>query len=237
MNKILLIGAQHGNELLGERLYDYIKKTRPELRSNVRYVTGNVRARKLGIRYNESDLNRSYNGKSATYEERRAARILRYIQQEDFDLVLDLHTTTCQQPPCFIVPQLTPMNAKYINSSSIEYIVEMTHEIVRTSLIGVCPVAISIEVNREEVDDVLLENLCEDLTRYLQKNTVDKFNKIYTIDALLSKDEVTENDVELLQNFQKSSSGFYPVLVGENSYKMQTNYLGFKAYKVRTSRV
>lgn len=235
--KILLLGSQHGNELLGEKLYAHIKNKRPDILPYVTHKNANLRARRQNVRYIESDLNRSYNGKNTTYEERRARVILRYIQQQDFDLVLDLHTTTCKQIPCLITPGITPELQRFMRASSIETIVEMSHDIVKTSLIGVHRKSISVEVNRREITSELLESLCDDLLRFIQNRAHGLPKKIYKIDDLLHKKSITSVQAKTLKNFEYSPLGFYPVLVGENSYKKQTDYLGFKAYTVRVCKV
>jgi succinylglutamate desuccinylase len=237
MKKILLLGSQHGNEILGDALYAYIKSHRKNLLPNVTYKTGNLRAKKAGVRYVESDLNRSYNGGRSTYEERRAARILQYIHDNGFDLVLDLHTTTCEQPPCFIIPDVTDTLLPLLRASSITHIVLMKHGIVRTSLIGVCPQAVSIEINKHQLGDAQMAALCDDLERYLKKKAHGAEKELYDISAPLKKTEISELDAAALKNFTLSKFGFYPVLVGENSYKAQTDYLGFKSEVMRRSRV
>jgi aspartoacylase len=237
MKKILLLGSQHGNELLGEALFSYITDKRPELLSSVSYLVGNLKAKKENVRYIDSDMNRSYNGKRSGYEERRAERIRRYIKKESFDLVLDLHTTTCEQPPCLIVASINEQITPFLRASSMMKVVHMDHPIVETSLIGVCSQALSIEVNKDTLDDELMERLCDDLTHYIDGTALSADKTIYQIDSLLAKTELSEEKSKTLRNFQKSEYGFYPVLVGENSYKKQTTYLGFKAYKVYQSKV
>jgi succinylglutamate desuccinylase len=238
MNKILLLGAQHGNELLGRQLYGHIARRRPQILPFITYKAGNLRAYKQNVRYIESDLNRSYTGKRHTYEERRATRILKYIIQNKFNLVLDLHTTTCEQPPCFIAPGVTPGTERFIRASSITRIVQMNHSIVASSLIGNCTQAISIEVNRQEAEaSTLLDALCDDIERYILGDTGTATKTIYHVDDLLKKTEVTDAQAAMLHNFQRSAQGYYPILVGENSYKKQTEYLGFKAYETETIRL
>ena len=231
MKKILLLGSQHGNELLGDYLYLYIDTERPSLKYYVEFAIANPEARRNQTRYMESDLNRSYNGNNTTYEERRANEILSFINKGNFNLVLDLHTTTCKQPPCLITKST---DHPFIDTSSIKHVVHMSHEIVRTSLIGVCEQAISIEVNKNEAKkEALLSKLCDDLELYLTEKSSTTPKLMYTVDSLLKKAEIPASDVAGLRNFHKSKFGFYPILIGEDSYKKQTDYLGFKAYKVR----
>lgn len=229
MKRVLLLGSQHGDELLGDQLHDYIVANHPDMTGYVDFIIANPAAKKKGVRFMESDLNRSYNGKNNTYEERRGAELLSIISSKEYDLVLDLHTTTCQQPPCIITAS---SGHPFIRASGIEKIVHMNHDIVRTSLIGVCEKAISIEINKQQCDGKMLELLIADIRNYMQDNAAKTAREIYEVSDLLRKDELSESEAAGLQNFQKTPLGFYPVLVGENSYKKHTEYLGFKAYKV-----
>ncbi|HEX6416224.1 MAG TPA: succinylglutamate desuccinylase/aspartoacylase family protein [Candidatus Saccharimonadales bacterium] len=229
MKKILLLGSQHGDEPLGDTLFDYLRHNRPDMLEHVDFLIGNPEAKKRGIRFIESDLNRSYNGKHATFEERRASEILAFIEQGSYDLVLDLHTTTCVQPPCLITASISH---PFIDASSVSKIVHMNHDIVRSSLIGVLKTAISIEVNRDEIDQTLLRSLVDDIERFITNRTSETKKEYYEVSALLRKSELSEQEAALLKNFHRAKAGFYPVLVGENSYKKHTDYLGFKAYKV-----
>jgi len=237
MKKILLLGSLHGNELLGKKLYDYITEIRPDIVPHVRFKIGNIKAYRKNVRQIESDMNRSYTGGTTTYEERRAATILRYIRYEAFDLVIDLHTTTCLQPPCIIIPRISDYNRRFINSSSIDKIVLMPDDISKTSLIGVCPMAVSIEVNNTEITEQLMDQFCNDIERYIHNTTCETPKTIYEIKGFLNKNEISDKDVSTLRNFEYCSFGFYPILVGENSYKKYTKYLGFKAHKTLGSRL
>jgi succinylglutamate desuccinylase len=230
--KILLLGSQHGNELLGEKLYAHILKHQPELADHVQYVVGNPEARRQRKRFIESDLNRSYNGRETTYEERRATYILDIIHEQSFDLILDLHTTTCVQPPCLIVPSIHPELARFLRACSLTRVVHINHAIAKTSLIGACPQAIAIEVNKNDVSPQLLSSLCADIHRFIKQEATHTKKQIYEVTELLAKGSFTESQAGQLVNFTRSSHGFYPILVGENSYKKHTDYLGFKADKM-----
>lgn len=233
MKRILLIGSQHGNELLGEVLYRYIKKNRKELLPYITYRTGNIKAKKAGVRFIESDLNRSYTGGRATYEERRAGRLQRFIGAGSFDLVLDLHTTTNTHiESCLIIPSINDSIKPFLAASSINRLVVMQHPMVETSLIGTCPKALSVEVSHLALDGSLMHQLCGDISRYLAGDTSPGNRTVYEINHLLGKGELPVSELKKLRNFAKSEYGFTPVLVGDNAYKKHTQYVGFKAYKV-----
>jgi hypothetical protein len=116
----------------------------------------------------------------------------------------------------------------------MRHIVQMKHPIVTTSLIGTCSRALSIEVNEiEAANDAILDSLCDDIERYLNEKPGEVSKTIYQVRDLLLKTEIDESQIITLRNFHQSPQGFYPILVGENSYKRQTPYLGFKAYKIQ----
>jgi succinylglutamate desuccinylase len=232
MKKILLLGSQHGNELLGDALYAHIRTHRRDLLPFVTFKIGNPRAKKLRVRFIESDLNRSYAGTGKTYEERRAKRLLRFIKQGNFDLVLDLHTTTVDQPPCLIVPRLNGQILPFLQACSIKRLVHMRHEFNVTALTGACPVAVAVEVNHQSLNEALMTRLCDDITRYLKSMPLPLERTVFEVNDLLAKNEMSEEEAVKLRNFERCKHGFAPVLVGENSYKKHTAYLGFKAYKV-----
>jgi hypothetical protein len=227
--KLLLLGSQHGNELLGERLYRRIKKYHPDVLEYLSFRIGNPKARRQGVRYIESDMNRSFEKKRDTYEANRARKLLAYIDEQAFDLVLDLHTTACIQPPSFIVGSMSASVKTFIRASSIRRVVHMRHEIVHSSLIGTVPQAVSIEVSNSDVSTTLLDSLIKDIQRYITSRVFETEKSLYVVDQLLLKTEVTEIESTMLTNFQPSALGFIPILVGENSYKKNTPYLGFKA--------
>jgi hypothetical protein len=234
MRKVLLLGSQHGNEKLGDALYAHLSTKRRELLPHITYIIGNPRAYAENIRYIESDLNRSYNGKRNTYEERRALKLLNFIGDGMFELVIDLHTTKCLQPTFMMVASDSEEIERFKHATSIKRVVYMKHHIKKTSLIGVCPNAISIEVNEHSLDIKLLGALCDDIERYIIGVSSLVTPQMYEIYDLLGKEELPQSDIKVLQNFKKTTYGFYPILVGDNSYKKQTDYLGFKARIIET---
>lgn len=229
---ILLLGSQHGNELLGERLYHHIKKYHPDITQHITFRLGNPRARKMKVRYTESDMNRSYNPSLATYEARRAKIIEDDIAKKGYDLVLDLHTTTCVQAPCVIVAGIHPVVRSYLRTASIRKIVHLQHPIVATSLIGRIPHALSIEISNGDLNRDLFDALAQDLRRFIEQSpSTATESSLYVVNELIQKSEVTSEAVAAFRNFELSAAGFIPILTGENSYKKNTHYLGFKAEK------
>lgn len=236
MKRILILGRHHGNEPLDDVLKKYIRRHKPHLLPYITFKTANVKAKRLNVRFIEKDMNRSYTGMRDTYESRRATYISRFIHSNSFDLVLDLHTTNCIQPPCLLVRRVNPANSDYLRASHIEKIVDIQHEIANASLIGNFPNSISLEVMNRDLTNVrLMSNLINDIERYMLGITFSRTKTIYHVTNLLLKSDITKN-VEL-KNFEMSSQGFIPILTGENSYKNDTHYLGFRSDKAEQTKV
>lgn len=230
MKKILLLGSQHGNELLGDRLHDYIQANHTELLPYIVFRIGNPRAHEANVRYLESDMNRSYTTSEDTYEARQAKDLLSYIKNEHFDLVLDLHTTVCIQPPCIIIRDITISNIDFLRATSIDKIVLLQDPMVETTLAGVCPQAVAIEISNNDVA-ANLDSLCRAIKKYVENDITPAEKSVYTVESLLLKAEASPDEVGELINFQPTRAGYIPILTGENSYKKNTHYLGFKATK------
>lgn len=230
MNHLLLLGRHHGNEPLDDVLKSHIKRHAPHLLPYIKFKTANLKAKRSGVRFIESDMNRSYDGRTNTYESRRASRIRRYIMENNFDIVLDLHTTNCVQPPCLLVHNINPKNAVFIKASHINKIVDIQHPIVRTSLIGTHPNSISIEItNKDLSNNRVISNLVGDIERCIFGRLYSKQKTLYRVDDLLMASDVKSSTI--LKNFETNVQGFIPILTGENSYKKDTHYIGFRADK------
>lgn len=238
MTKILLLGSQHGNELLGEELYKYIKARRQELLPYVTYKVANPKAKKANVRFIDADMNRSFDGSNQTYEQRQAKRVIKYIEAGKFDLVLDLHTCFSIMPPCMIVPHNYTGRMRFMSASHVSKVVTLGSEILNTTLVGNCPNCVTKEVNRDSVNMTFLDALCDDITRYIDADTGVAIKTVYKAEAL-AKTELSLRETNKLKNFVKSDHGFYPILVGQNPYKKMIGYkyLGFKAYSAERTKL
>ena len=232
MKQVLLIGMQHGNELLGDKLMNYIALHNPKLLESVDFVVGNPRAFKNKVRFIDTDMNRSYNKKSPepSYEEIRANKVIELIQATRYNLVLDLHTTTAKQPPCVIMSDFTDATKKFLRCTDISTVVKMPKDITVHSLIGSCRQALSIEVNYEESSGSTLRNLVRSIVAFINNSDTAKEVTVYEVESLLRVDDLTTNPGSQIQNFKALANGCYPVLLGETAYE-SAGYLGFKAKK------
>ena len=233
MKRILLLGSQHGNELLGDHLFAHLQQYFPALLPHITFVIGNPKAHAAGERYIESDMNRSYGSELATYEAQQANRIEALINENNFDLILDLHTTFCSEPPCIIIEDIYDENKAFLRASSIDKIVLMQNPLVKTSLVGRTKRAVALEIANEDINDALLDQLCKDIRKYINQTDEATQKSVYKVTNLLLKTAITPEEAAKLVNFEMSDQGFIPILVGENSYKKNTEYLGFMAQNVQ----
>lgn len=238
MKKVLIVAYQHGNEPLGKYVYRKITSTYAQ-HDTVSYIEGNPRAIANNSRYIQTDLNRSYGFMNAkTYEQKRAQFIYNCIQDGQFDLVIDFHTTNCKLEPLVLVHGLSTAKNNFVRRLYINNIADMQLPIVQHSLIGVCDNALSVEVENSQINDMVTSQLAQAVMDYVHqipsKTTV---KKLYTVTGLINKKDMSARELCALKNYVLSARGFYPILVGENSYKSQTNYLGFAATKLQVIEV
>lgn len=225
--KILIIGATHGNELLGPKLYSRMLTSRSSLLENIDFIIGNPRAYASRKRYMECDLNRSYHDKGKRYEERRAREIARYIEITKPDLVLDMHTTTCEQPNCLIVGNTEGgVKRRFLRASHITHVLQVQP---LDSIVVLGDNVAAYEVQNRNITNVLLDDIICDLQRFVEDSAGFEKKKVFMMSDKIYKKEVSKSDASAFVNFQLSPLGFVPIMTGENSYKKQTDYLGFKS--------
>lgn len=225
--KILIIGATHGNELLGVKLYDRLLKKRSPLLEYIDFLIGNPRAFAKKTRYTESDLNRSYGKEGSTYEEQRAQEIRDYIAFTKPDLVLDMHTTVCHQPPCIIVSNLNGrIKNEFLQACHIPTILKVAS---MNDILTIGDYIIGYEVPNHMITAQLLDDIISDIERFVNGVAGYETKRLYTMHGKIFKHEVTTAQAKTFVNFSQHKLGFVPIMTGNNSYKRNTDYLGFKA--------
>jgi len=114
LNRVLIAGATHGNEFIGAFLIKKFEQF-PQLISRSTFVTqtllSNPKAFDKGVRYIDTDLNRSFNQQSVEktltfYEDLRAREIEQLFGLDGktpVDLIIDLHSTTANMELTLII--------------------------------------------------------------------------------------------------------------------------------------
>ena len=225
--RILIIAATHGDELLGVKIYRRLLQKRSPLLEYIDFMIGNPKAFAANCRYIDSDLNRCYGVVGDLYEQNRAQEIASYIRATSPDLVLDMHTTSCRQPNCLIVSDLRgEMKRRMLASSHITNVLQAKkmHDITTcgSNVIG-------YEVTNVSITTALLDEIISDLQRFIDNTTSFPSKKLFKMQGKIYKGSVTEEQAATFTNFEMNTLGFVPIMTGNNSYKKQTDYLGFKS--------
>lgn len=225
--KILMIAATHGNELLGIKLYQRLLARRSPLLDAIDFIVGNPRAYAEKLRYIDTDLNRSYGVQGAGYEVLRARKIQEYIELTRPDIVLDMHTTNCVQPNCLIVHSLDgDMKKRFLRASHIDTILQVQP---MGDIATVTDNVVGYEVPNKAITPILLDEITKDLENFVSNEEPYPAKKLYRMHGKIYKRDVQPQQAKSFVNFQQHELGFVPIMTGNNSYKKQTDYLGFKA--------
>lgn len=225
--KILIIAATHGNELLGIKLYQRLLRTRSPLLEYVDFIIGNPHAYASRKRYTERDLNRSYQSMGISYEEQRARDIKHYIATTKPDIILDMHTTACVQPDCLIIADTSgEMRQRFLRTCHIDTILQV-HSLNDIASIG--DNVIGYEVPNRHISPDLLDAIIEDMRRFVDDEIYVATKHLFKMTDKIYKKDVTTEQAKTFVNFHMHELGFVPIMTGENSYKKQTDYLGFKS--------
>ena len=225
MTKILAIISTHGNELLGPNVLAYMLSKRSKLLEDIEFIIANPRAYAKNVRYIESDLNRSYGLGLDTYESQRAKVIEERIQLLRPELVLDFHTTTAEQLDLLITADRNnEVVQRFINASAIK------DNLVVSPLNDITTVAqnfVAYEVPNSHLNDDLYKQICADIARYLDEETVDQERTFYKMVGKILPEE--ERSIVDLKNFVYNDTlQTIPAFLGEEAYKQDGTYAGFR---------
>ena len=144
--RLLIVGGVHGDEPFGLRLVKRIKDVRPE---GVEGVVANMKALKKGVRYLETDMNRSFAVEApVSIEERRAEELMPKLMASD--AVIDVHSTRAQGTTCAItVCEPNKLHLKIARHLNMKRLVIMPPS---GSLVATCPdKAISLEIATDKL--------------------------------------------------------------------------------------
>lgn len=202
---IRIVAGQHGNEKSPVRALES---------RGMDFIVGNPKAREGNVRFLNQDLNASYGTANDSHESMRAQEILREIPESD--VVIDFHTTSAEGPPFVILMDvaLLPLAER----TGLKHAVLMTHNIKKGHALINARDGIAVEISgydtQESFDTTLtvLDNL--------ESGGVSPLELYEVYDLITEPGEY--------ENFVECKDGFYPVLVGEESY----DFIGLKARKL-----
>jgi hypothetical protein len=226
--RILIVGAQHGDERLGPRVQRLLKKDTTGRYATVDYLCGNPRAYRQNVRFIETDLNRSYDTvPPQSYEQKRAQKILQHIREHKYDYVLDVHTSRAQGDRFFLATHVDGAVARIVGASPFTRVAVMPPAVADCSLIGHVPQAISVEYDRPLARTKrALDEIIELLDNLLAGRSEARPRELFYVADKIPLDSTIHPNAK---NFELCAEGFYPVIYARGgSYKQ---YLGFAAPK------
>lgn len=202
---IRIVAGQHGNEKGPVRAL----KSR-----SIDFILGNPKAGEENVRFIDQDLNASYGTDTGAYEATRAREILELIPKDE--IVIDFHTTSAKGPPFAILMDraMFPLAER----TGLSHAVLMTHNIKKGHALINARNGIAVEISgydTQESFETSLEVLDE------LESEISSPLTLYEVYDLITEPGEYENFVE-------HKDGFFPVLVGEESY----DFIGMKARKL-----
>lgn len=223
--KVTLVCCLHGDEVFGKKVFDYYQRQINNF-PGLRLVLANEQAFKKGTRFIDSDLNRSFPGKtSGNHEEKLAVEILKLVKNDEY--VLDIHTTTSSIRVTPIITAFTPKIKRILNLSAGREVVSMDGKQAHHSLIGNVKTGVSFEFGEKFASTKAALEEVSFIVRGLLNgySNVPIIRQIFHITGKIPSDFLL---LENAQNFQKVDFLGYPFLLGEKSYK---EHQGFFAKK------
>jgi succinylglutamate desuccinylase len=111
--KFAIIGGTHGNEPVGIKTIEKLAAKKITAIHDFQTFIGNPKAYKLKRRYVDSDLNRAFGetGEAKGYELERSKELTKLIKDQ-FDFILDLHTTTSNMELTVILTRTDELSLK-----------------------------------------------------------------------------------------------------------------------------
>lgn len=149
--KILLNILTHGDEFVGLKVADEIRRMHPSIIGNgLDIQIANERAYKESKRFVDQDLNRVFPGNpDGSCEEKRAHELKSIIAS--YDMVIDVHSTESGSGDMVIVTKFDNTTKKLLGALSPKYVLYM-NMLPDRSLISCAQIGIALEMGSEKDD-------------------------------------------------------------------------------------
>ncbi len=194
IKRVAIVGGVHGNELLGIYLVKKFQQY-PHLvkRDSFEVVTllANPQAIELNKRYIDLDLNRCFsfqdlnNESLIKYEQILAKKIVRQIQEDSIDFLIDIHTSTANMGMTLLLSNLLPFNVKLaaylVSLEPTIKVVYFPNNNQDNRLRNVCQLGFTLEIGsipHGVLDSTWFqktEQLIDNILNYLDQHNRDRF--------------------------------------------------------------
>ncbi len=227
MKKVLVFAGVHGNEPFGLKVLGKLK----ESSSPIQMLVAHPEAIAKRVRYIESDLNRSFNGKSKTLEERLAVSIKKELVHSKPDIVIDLHTSVSNCGLTGIVTKYSFENHLIAEQCGMTCVVIMPPS---NALIEQCDSsAVALELGQNLRSDKLAKNIARSLEHVAEGGVPKRVPTIpvYEVKTTIPKSYPGLHTIKNL-SYDTVLKG-YPFLAGPNTYTDIGGFLLIESSKVR----
>lgn len=233
-NKVLFIGATHGDEPIGVQVLEEVS----QVKKGVCYLTGNPRAFKLGQRFTEVDLNRSAPGSanSLIYEQRRANELLSL--SKNYTYTIDIHGTYRKTGIFIIITNPTDKNLMLAKKFNIKRIViwpPFSSEL-KGALSEYFPCGLELECGQKDNGKtlkqlkIILINFLDNIAEGRAVSLKQEVYQVYGSINVSEKPPAINKWNEFVMTKWRGES-FYPLLI--NSYSKRNNIYCYKMRRVK----
>lgn len=151
--RLAIVGGIHGDEPAGVRIVERLTETLADtdLKGTVRLIIANEPAVERGVRYTDTDLNRSFPGdrESDEYETALAPRLLDQLRGSE--AILALHTSHSVPPPFAIFSERNESVRRTVTGLPVEYAVDAS-DLRGSTLDSILNCAVSLEAGEQGTD-------------------------------------------------------------------------------------
>ncbi len=247
--KVLLNACTHGDEKIGLIVSERIKKLKV-VSGDIDYQIANPEALEKGVRYIDSDLNRSFPGDpNGNSEEKRAVELVKKIRK--YDCVLDFHSTTSSLRDTVVLVNYNEETKKLAIASQAKNVLVMKATSGK-DLLSFTKLGIATEFGSDYDPEIidLTYNACVGILNYLgvieekpyERGVQPNFYEVYGScpkpeSATLEESVENFKEIETGDVYAHTSDGdiivakedFVPILFGEKNYE---HIFGFKGRKI-----
>lgn len=239
INKIVIIGCTHGDEIIGKKVINFFDSVKLEWGS-ITGVIANKKALARKKRFIDIDLNRSFPGKQFGNNEEVIAYNLKN-KLKKYDLCLDIHATNSHFNNAIIITKLNKRIKQLLKLIPVKKVVLMKKKIMKSgALIHHTPLGICLEYGPNKsganykyaIQDIyqLLTNLdfLKGKKKFYIKKELYEVDDIYKVHKNFVPNKILK-DFSLIKkgqfigklNDEKkfSRKNFYPIFLGKGRYE------------------
>ena len=222
--KLGIVGSLHGNEKLGARVIEMLRRMKMPKGVGVIGIIANTEAMKHNKRFLDVDGNRCFPGSpNGNNEERMAYNMLEALKECDY--VIDIHSTYASQPDTIIITKES--SKKLVNYIPIRKVLVMSGAIASgRALIDHVKCGVSIEFSRKKSTRYVAQKIMLTILALAQgkKYKNKEFYKVIGFFGEKGKDYGFRNFKPVESADVKKKFGLdtpdklFPVFIGERGY-------------------